>query len=95
MERIKSASAEVVKGKVLVRLTMVLDPVRVSFQDFEAQFTAREKSVFEGIALGLQNKEIAAKLNLSLRTVKFHVSNLFAKTGVSNRYGLVALAKVK
>lgn len=37
----------------------------------------------------LANKEIAAQLNISVRTVKFHVSNILRKFEVPNRYMLL------
>lgn len=37
------------------------------------------------MAEGLGNKEIATKLLISDHTVKFHISSIFAKLGVSSR----------
>ncbi len=51
--------------------------------------TARETQVLEGLKKYKANKEIANDLNLSERTVKFHVSSLLAKAGVSGRMALV------
>jgi DNA-binding CsgD family transcriptional regulator len=48
----------------------------------------REQEVLDGVLQSLANKEIAAKLNVSERTVKFHVSSLLAKFGVSDRVAL-------
>lgn len=48
----------------------------------------REQEVLDGILQHLANKEIASKLNVSERTVKFHVSSLLAKFGVSDRVAL-------
>ncbi len=48
----------------------------------------REREVLDGILQNLANKEIASRLNLSERTVKFHVSSLLAKFGVTNRMAL-------
>ncbi len=48
----------------------------------------REREVLDGILDRLANKEIACKLNVSTRTVKFHVSSLLAKFGVSDRAAL-------
>jgi DNA-binding CsgD family transcriptional regulator len=48
----------------------------------------REQEVLDGILQHLANKEIAARLNVSERTVKFHVSSLLAKFGVSDRIAL-------
>jgi len=49
----------------------------------------RQREVLEGVAQNLSNKEIAAKLNVSERTVKFHVSALFQKFGVRTRVELL------
>jgi DNA-binding NarL/FixJ family response regulator len=54
--------------------------------------TPRERAVLEHLARGLGNKQIAAALGISERTVKFHVSSVFAKLGVSNRTEAVARA---
>ena len=48
----------------------------------------REQEVLECILQSLSNKEIAAKLNVAERTVKFHVSSLLAKFGVTDRVAL-------
>jgi DNA-binding CsgD family transcriptional regulator len=48
----------------------------------------REQEVLDGILQSLANKEIAARLNVSERTVKFHVSSLLAKFGVTDRVAL-------
>jgi DNA-binding NarL/FixJ family response regulator len=42
------------------------------------------------VAEGLTNKQIAARLNLSPRTVEKHVESLLRKTGAPSRTGLVA-----
>jgi len=49
----------------------------------------REEEVLGGVLQSLANKEIASSLNLSERTVKFHVSALLAKFGVRGRMELV------
>ncbi|WHH59116.1 response regulator transcription factor [Petroclostridium sp. X23] len=51
----------------------------------ENQLTQREIEVLELIAEGMLNKEIAAKLYISEKTVKNHVSNIFKKLNVSDR----------
>jgi DNA-binding CsgD family transcriptional regulator len=53
------------------------------------RLTRREGEVFGGVMRGLANKEIAASLNLSARTVKFHVSSLLTKFRVRGRMELV------
>jgi DNA-binding CsgD family transcriptional regulator len=53
------------------------------------RLTRREEEVFGGVVRSLANKEIAASLNLSERTVKFHVSSLLAKFRVRGRMELM------
>lgn len=53
------------------------------------KLTRREEEVLDGILRSLANKEIASDLNLSERTVKFHVSSLLAKFKVSGRMELI------
>jgi len=48
----------------------------------------REHDVLDGVLKNLANKQIAAQLNVSERTVKFHVSSLLAKYGVTDRVAL-------
>ena len=47
--------------------------------------TAREKEVIQLMAQGLANKQIALSLGISEHTVKFHLSSLYAKLGISSR----------
>ena len=53
------------------------------------RLTRREEEVLEGVMRSQSNKEIAGTLNLSERTVKFHVSSLLAKFRVRGRMELV------
>jgi DNA-binding CsgD family transcriptional regulator len=55
----------------------------------QVKLTRREEEVMSGLMKSLANKEIAANLNLSERTVKFHVSSLLAKFRVRGRMELV------
>lgn len=54
--------------------------------------TERETEVLQRLALGRQNKEIAAELYITERTVKFYVSAILAKLGAGNRTEAVAIA---
>jgi DNA-binding NarL/FixJ family response regulator len=47
--------------------------------------TARESEVLTMLAEGAANKEIAARLNISEHTAKFHVSSILAKLGATTR----------
>ncbi|MBW4522390.1 MAG: response regulator transcription factor [Scytolyngbya sp. HA4215-MV1] len=55
-------------------------------------FTPREQSVLELVVDGLMNKEIARRLNTSVRNVEKYVSRLFSKTGTNSRTELVRYA---
>lgn len=47
--------------------------------------TERELSVLKAVAAGLPNKAISQRLWVSEHTVKFHLTNIFRKTGAANR----------
>jgi DNA-binding NarL/FixJ family response regulator len=57
--------------------------------------TAREVEVLALIAEGLSNQEIARELHVSTATVKTHINNLFAKTGIKDRAQAVRYAYAK
>jgi len=50
-----------------------------------AALTPRERDVLRLVAQGLGNKEIAAELDLSAHTVKYHLASVLAKLGVRSR----------
>lgn len=54
--------------------------------------TARELEVLQLLAAGQTNRQIADRLVVTERTVKFHVSSILAKLGAANRTEAVALA---
>jgi len=57
------------------------------------QLTAREHEVLDLIAAGRSNTELAAELVLSPKTVRNHVSNIFAKLQVADRAQAIVLAR--
>lgn len=59
--------------------------------DSVANLSRREQEVLDSLLENLSNKEIASKLNIAERTVKFHVSNLLTKFGVRRRADLILL----
>ena len=54
--------------------------------------TPREIEVLELVAEGLSNKAVAARLNISDQTVKFHVTSISGKLGALNRTDAVRRA---
>jgi DNA-binding CsgD family transcriptional regulator len=70
-----------------------LDSLGPSADVFDAHgLTTRELQVLRLVAAGETNKAVAAELVLSERTVDRHVSNIFAKLGVSSRAAATAYA---
>ena len=59
---------------------------------FNIDLTPREQSVLNLVAEGLMNKEIARRLDTSVRNVEKYVSRLFSKTGTNSRPELVRFA---
>jgi DNA-binding NarL/FixJ family response regulator len=70
----------------------VLVPGAVPAPDEPTDLTSRELEVLALIARGRPNREIAATLHLSEKTVKTHVSNILAKLGVADRTQAALLA---
>lgn len=82
-----------------------LDEVRAFLQDEESaqtwhgqnqgldQLTAREQQVLELVAQGLDNREIAGQLFISQRTVRNHLTNIFAKLDVTRRAQAIVQAR--
>jgi DNA-binding CsgD family transcriptional regulator len=57
-----------------------------------AELRDREREVLELMIAGLRNRDIAERLFISVRTVKFHVSNILQKLDVDSRTAAIALA---
>ncbi|MEG3848277.1 response regulator transcription factor [Microcoleus sp. herbarium19] len=63
-----------------------------SASPIKIDLTPREQSVLDLVAQGLMNKEIARRLETSVRNVEKYVSRLFSKTGTNSRTELVRFA---
>ena len=87
----------VMEGKFLIGSEVADDlaqAVRQGGEQKERPFalTAREMEIVEAIASGDSNRDIAARLNISLQTVKHHLTSVFDKTGTSTRLELALFA---
>jgi DNA-binding CsgD family transcriptional regulator len=78
--------------RMFAELGAAPDLARLGGADSTHGLTARELEVLRLVAAGRTNKAIAAELVLSERTVDRHVSNIFAKLGVSSRTAATAFA---
>jgi DNA-binding NarL/FixJ family response regulator len=81
----------VVASKLLRQVSAAAEPVR----EEETSLTRRELEVLDLLAQGLRNIEIAERLTVTLRTVKFHISAILSKLGASNRTEAVKIAAHK
>ncbi len=86
VDRLLDTCVEVAAGKMVFPFVDVrglqADPIH--------QLTRREKALLEALANGLANKDLAREFDISTNTVKYHLSNLFDKLGVSSRTQAIA-----
>lgn len=74
-------------------VVLPLDPPRMRGDDNAAwNLRPREREVLEHLATGQRNRAIALSMGISENTVKFHMSKVFRKLGVTSRAEAVALA---
>ncbi len=55
--------------------------------------TPKQRSTFELLANGYSNRQIAEKLGVQIKTIKFHMSCIFSKLGVTNRVEAALLSQ--
>jgi NarL family two-component system response regulator YdfI len=68
-----------------------IQPASQALAELPEPLTRREREVLQMLAAGLANKEIAARLNISDHTAKFHVAAILGKLGAATRAEAVAL----
>ncbi len=89
------AAGDAVYGGAVAR--RIVDFFTGAHRDYAAQvfpeLTEREREVLDLVALGCGNHQIAARLVLSEKTVRNHVSSILYKLQVSDRAAAVARAR--
>jgi NarL family two-component system response regulator LiaR len=90
--------AAVIRGAVTGRSALSPEVARLLIQDIrqpagkDYNLSDREREILKLMVEGLSNAAIAERLIITQSTVKFHVSNILSKLGVSSRTEAVALA---
>jgi DNA-binding CsgD family transcriptional regulator len=77
-------------GRFLSRAKELLEQGRAASRP--ASLSPRQTEILLSVIRNRANKEIASRLNITVRTVKFHISSLLNKFGVDNRADLARRA---
>lgn len=96
-EQLVAALQAVANGLVVLHPALAIGGVPArsasppALDELTESLTPRELEVLQMLAAGLSNKEIAARLNISDHTVKFHVASVLGKFGAASRTEAVSL----
>ena len=85
-----SAIRQAIEGSVYQ--TFGEPPPREEMRHDAPSLSERERSILQALADGLSNKQIAKQLWLAEQTIKFHLTNIYRKLGVSSRTEAVRAA---
>ena len=85
-EELLGICAEVAAGKMVFPFV----DVRELQQDPIQSLSRKERAILDALSKGLTNRQLAAELEISTNTVKFHLSNIFDKLSVKNRAHAIA-----
>ncbi|HKV03632.1 MAG TPA: LuxR C-terminal-related transcriptional regulator [Candidatus Acidoferrales bacterium] len=83
-------AAENLTNRLVSRATELLEEGRAVTSS--TPLSPRQREILQSVVCNRANKEIASRLNITVRTVKFHVSALLSKFGVRNRAELARRA---
>lgn len=96
-EQLVTALQAVASGLLVIHPSHASDGLPASshptraLDELAESLTRREIEVLQMLAAGLSNKEIAARMNISDHTVKFHVASILGKLGAASRTEAVSL----
>jgi DNA-binding NarL/FixJ family response regulator len=83
----------VAAGGTLIPAEIAAQLARAVRQPRRDRLTAREREILALLAEGLSNRAVGERLGIAERTVKFHVGEILARLGATNRAQAVAIAK--
>lgn len=81
VEGLLDVCSDVASGKMVFPFV----DIRQLNQDPIYSLSKKERQLLEALADGMSNRELSAELDISINTVKFHLSNIYDKLGVRNR----------
>lgn len=79
-------------GEIVERMRERAFPADSSARQPTFGFTSRQLEIVSALAAGASNRDIAKQFSISATTVKYHLSHMFDKAGVSNRVELALFA---
>lgn len=85
----------VAEGGTLIPPDIAAQLARAVRQPRRDRLTEREREILALLAEGLSNRTVGERLGITERTVKFHVAEILARLGASNRAQAVAIAKAR
>jgi DNA-binding NarL/FixJ family response regulator len=79
-------------GDLVERVRRRAHPAPASPQKLPVSFTPRQLDIVSAIVAGGTNRDIAKQFSITATTVKYHLTHMFEKVGVSNRVELARFA---
>ena len=79
-------------GDLIDRVRRRAHPAPASPRDLPVAFTPRQLDIVSAIVAGGTNRDIAKQFSITPTTVKYHLTHMFEKVGVSNRIELARYA---
>jgi DNA-binding NarL/FixJ family response regulator len=101
LEEITQAVRRLLAGEALIAMEEVIDFLRLASRQRERehqellcvqQLTHREKEILQCLAEGLNDRQIAQQLHISVETERNHMTSIFAKLGVRSRLQAILFA---